>query len=112
MGPADDPTSIGCVLVSIGALTDRQLKQAVEDRQQASPDELLGHFMVGREIIQPDQLKRALELQAKLRNSKNKTARALAQAEVASACVDRVRTTAARVHGRLRLRYGANASGK
>ena len=115
MKPADDPTSIGCILVSTGVITDQQLQDAITERQKISPDELLGLFMVGREVIDHEQLKHVLELQKQLRNDDNKTVRALAQAEVASAAITRAKVTAARVHERLlhrRGNNGANAAGK
>lgn len=115
MKPADDPTSIGCILVSTGVITEQQLQNAITERQQVSPDELLGLFMVGREVIDHEQLKRVLKLQKQLRDEHNKTVRTLAQAEVASASITRAQATANRVRAQLlhrRGNNGANVAGK
>lgn len=112
--PADDPTSIGCILVTTGVITAQQLKAAIQERQQVSPDELLGLFMVGKQILDPEVLKQALLTQKQLRGN-GKTARALAQAEIASAAVKTATAAAARVYDRIRHRHGnngANTAGK
>jgi hypothetical protein len=114
MDPADDPTSIGNILINLGVVTEQQLRAAVADKHRTAPDELLGLFMVGREIINREHLEKALKTQQQLR-SNGKTARALAQADVASACIGKAVGTAARVHDRVRHRHGnngANAAGK
>jgi hypothetical protein len=114
VNPADDPTSIGCILVNTGVITEQQLRAAVQERQQVSPDELLGLFMVGKQILDTETLKQALLTQKRLR-SNGKTVRALAQAEVASASVKTATAAATRVYDRIRHRHGnngANAAGK
>jgi hypothetical protein len=109
MDPADDLTSIGSILINLGIITNQQLRAAIEDKHRTAPDELLGLFMVGREIITREQLKKALKTQQQLRGN-GKTARALAQADIASACIGKAMSTAIRVYDRVHHRHGNNGA--
>lgn len=80
--PKSDPTSIGLILVAMGAITADQLHVAVEEQKQASEDVLLGKLMVASGFISPEQLEVALSAQAGLR-SKKTVQRAHAQAAIA-----------------------------
>jgi len=80
--PKDDETSIGSILMAMGAVTVEQLKVAVEEQKIASEDVLLGKIMVASGCISPEQLEVALSAQAGLRSKKN-VKRAYAQASIA-----------------------------
>lgn len=66
--PEADPTSIGSVLVSMGAVTASDLEAAVERQRQASIEHLLGTLLVGDGVCTPRDVQAALEAQAALRS--------------------------------------------
>ena len=112
INPADDPTSIGCLLVRVGAVTDHQLREAVEVQREAEPDRLLGMVMVAKAMITPEQLEQAVKMQKALRG-RRKDKQALAQADLASVCTDRAVASARRMHERVQLRFaGSNGHTK
>lgn len=81
MKPADDPTSLGSILVTMGMITEDQLAEIVELQERATVDQLIGRLAVAEQLITADQLEEALSAQAGLR-SKSKPKRALAQAKI------------------------------
>lgn len=105
--PADDPTSIGCLLVTLGAVDDQQLHRAVELQQHTEPDQLLGMVMVANSMITHDQLEQAVKMQKALRG-RRKDRQALAQAGIAEACMDRTTATAGRIREKIRMRFAGN----
>ena len=107
LNPADDPTSIGCLLVSMGAVTDRQLHTAVDTQKTAEPDQLLGMVMVAESMITAEQLDEAVKMQKALRG-RRKDKQALAQATIAEACMDRATASAHRMRDRVQLRFASS----
>lgn len=104
LNPADDPTSIGCLLINMGAVTDRQLGEAVVVQRDAEPDKLLGMVMVAKAMITPEQLEQAMKLQRDLRG-RRKDKQALAQAALAEASMDRAVAAAHRMREGVQLRF-------
>jgi predicted TIM-barrel fold metal-dependent hydrolase len=102
--PADDPTSIGCLLINLGAATDDQLQEAVTVQREAEPDTLLGMVMVAKAMITPEQLEHAMKMQKDLRG-RRKDKQALAQATLAEASMDRAVASAHRMRDRVQLRF-------
>lgn len=96
MGPADDPTSLGSILVSMGIISTEQLEQAAEEQRVASPDEMLGAILIANRLVTDKQLDIALSAQHGLRSS-TKHAQAMANAEIAHTGVLRVMAMAARI---------------
>lgn len=80
--PADDPTSIGAILIAMSAITPDQLAAAVEQQERSTLEHLLGKLLVADGHCSNDQLDIALAAQDAMR-SKNKTKQALAVAEIA-----------------------------
>jgi hypothetical protein len=96
MGPADDPTSLGAILISMGIISNEQLDQATEEQRAASPDEMLGAILIANRHITDKQLDMALSAQHGLRSTA-KSAQAMANAEIAHTGVLRVMAMAARI---------------
>ena len=82
MRPAEDPTSIGCILVAMSAITPEQLQQVVEQQEQSSLEFLLGKLMVADGYCTREQLEIALAAQDAMR-SRDKKKQALAITEIA-----------------------------
>jgi len=80
--PAEDPTSIGAILIAMSAITPDQLAEAVEQQERSSLEHLLGKLLVADGHCTPDQLDIALAAQEAMR-SKNKARQAIAVAEIA-----------------------------
>jgi hypothetical protein len=80
--PAEDPTSIGAILIAMSAVTPDQLKDAVEQQERATLEHLLGKLLVADGHCTSDQLEIALAAQEAMR-SKNKSKQAIAVAEIA-----------------------------
>ena len=78
--PADDPTSLGNVLIDMGFLTQGDLTRALQERE--SLEMLMGKLLVARGLISERQLQKALEVQGGLRH-KDKYQRAMAVSVVA-----------------------------
>jgi uncharacterized protein with PIN domain len=81
MKPADDPTSLGSILVTLGMITADQLAAVIELQERATLDHLIGRLAVAEGLITADQLDEALSAQAGLRSS-SRSRRALAQAKI------------------------------
>jgi hypothetical protein len=79
---ADDPTSLGCILVAMSAVTPDQLAEAVEQQERSSIEHLLGKLLVADGHCTNDQLEIALAAQEAMR-SKDKRKQAMAVAEIA-----------------------------
>jgi len=112
LNPADDPTSIGCLLISLGVTTDDQLRAAVVVQRDAEPDTLLGMVMVAKAMITPEQLEQAVKMQRDLRG-RRKDRQALAQAALAEASMDRAVAAAHHMREGVQLRFaGGNGRSK
>jgi hypothetical protein len=85
--PSEDPTSLGAILLAMGALVKEDLQRAVSIQREASSEELLGHILVSRGFCDPDQIRIALHAQSGMRKSTKKD-QALAVADLA----ERLRT--------------------
>lgn len=79
---AESQTTIGSILVSMGAITEEQLAVAVEEQLNSSVDVLIGKILVADGAISRERLEAALLVQQELRG-KDKHRRALAQAKIA-----------------------------
>jgi len=64
---------LGAILVSIGAITDKQLNRALLAQRQSQTKKLLGEFLVEMNITSREQLSHALSIQAS--TSKTKSSR-------------------------------------
>lgn len=80
--PSDDPTSLGCILVAMSAVTSEQLAEAVEQQQRSSIEHLLGKLLVADGHCSNEDLELALEAQRAMR-SKDKKRQAMAVADIA-----------------------------
>jgi len=80
--PADDPTSLGAILVAMSAVTPEQLELAVEQQERATLEHLLGKLLVADGHCTHEQLEIALAAQEAMR-SRDKKRQALAVAEIA-----------------------------
>jgi len=97
--PADDPTSLGSILVDMGLLSRENLATVVELQERSSLDQLLGRLAVAEGLISADQLEEALSAQAGLR-SKSRPRRALAQAKIVELSAALVKGAATRLRAR------------
>jgi len=97
--PADDPTSLGQILVDMGLLSEGDLKAVVELQERSTLDQLLGRLAVAEGLISADQLEEALSAQAGLR-SKSRPRRALAQAKIVELSAALVKGAATRLRAR------------
>jgi hypothetical protein len=78
-----DETSIGCILLDMGALDEQQLAEVVDQQENASVDVMLGHLLVSSEICTREQVDVALQAQQGMRSSRT-TDQALAVADIAA----------------------------
>jgi len=76
-----DTTSLGAILVSMGAISPSQLDEAVEAQERSSLDMLIGNQLVVMQMCELSQVEDALAKQARMR--KNGHAKALAVADIA-----------------------------
>lgn len=81
--PSDDPTSLGCILIAMSAVTPDQLSEAVEQQRMSSIELLLGKLLVADGHCTGEQLEIALAAQEAMR-SKDKRKQAMAVAEIAT----------------------------
>jgi hypothetical protein len=84
MNPADDPTSIGAILMSMGAVTQEQLEEVVEEQRRLREDALLGRLLVAKGYCTQEQFDIAMAAQKSMRNG-DKERRALAVADISLA---------------------------
>lgn len=75
-------TTIGRILVEMGACTDEQIKNAIQAQRHASEDHKLGALILAMGYASREQILKALRLQHDLRSTKPHLM-ALAQAEIA-----------------------------
>jgi hypothetical protein len=84
MNPADDPTSIGAILLSMGAVTQEQIEEVLEEQRRLREDALLGRLLVARGYCTEEQFNIAIAAQKSMRNG-DKERRALAVADISLA---------------------------
>jgi len=96
MLPKDDSTSIGSILVAMGAITEEQLREAIQEQHNARMEVMLGKLLVANGIISSHQLEAALQSQHDLRSGK-KHKRAMAQSRIAEQGVGAVLALATRL---------------
>jgi hypothetical protein len=82
--PTHDPTSIGNILLAMGAVTEEQLRATLKEQRRLREDQMLGKLLVASGIVSTSQLERAMETQRVMR-SKKKVNAAMAVADVAIA---------------------------
>lgn len=63
-----DPTSIGSILMSLGAVTEPALDAAVRQQQQMQQDLLIGKILVANGACTAEELDTAIRAQASMRN--------------------------------------------
>lgn len=81
--PAQDPTSLGNLLLKAGLCTLSQLRAALAQKAQKD-DQLLGQLLVQMGVVRPEAISRLLEHQAALRGSSSRQAVRCASIAVAS----------------------------
>lgn len=91
MIPKDDPTSIGAILLKMGAITEAELKQAVDEQENLSIELLLGKLLIANGICSLEQVEVAIAAQRDMRSG-NEHKKAVAIADIASARKKVVRT--------------------
>lgn len=79
-----DPTSIGAILLSMGAITCNQLDETIAEQLRLHEDALLGKLLVAAGYCSNKQLEIAIAAQQTLRNG-DKTKKALALADLSIA---------------------------
>ena len=99
MLPSDDQTSIGSILVAMGALTEEQLSSAVREQRNMEEDVVLGKLLLASGVITEDQLKIALQSQSDLRSGK-KHKRAMAQSVIAEHSIGAVIALATKIRNK------------
>jgi len=76
-----DTTSLGAILVSMGAISPAQLDEAVEAQERSSLDMLIGNQLVVMQLCDLSQIEDALTKQARMRE--NGHSKALTVADIA-----------------------------
>jgi hypothetical protein len=79
---AKDDASLGNVLIEMGVITERQLREAVERQENSSLEQLLGAVLVHQGYCSKEDVEAALSAQKSLRSGKRVKA-ALAVADIA-----------------------------
>jgi hypothetical protein len=82
--PSEDPTSIGAILMSMGAVTQEQIEEVIEEQRRLREDALLGRLLVAKGYCSQEQFDIAMAAQKSMRNG-NKERRALAVADISLA---------------------------
>lgn len=82
MSPAEDATSIGNILISMGVISEQQLGAVLKEQQRLRQDQLIGRLLVAAGVISTGQLQRATDMQSSLRSKKPVQA-AIATADLA-----------------------------
>ena len=72
MTPKEDPTSLGSLLLSMGAITPSQLEIAVTQQALMDKEMLLGKLLVANKAIDNETLQEALKTQERLRQNQLK----------------------------------------
>jgi hypothetical protein len=80
--PADDPTSLGSLLLEWDIVTQEQLDAALEEQHTLRGDDLLGRLLVASGACTEEEIDIAMSAQASMR-AKGKHKRAMACADLA-----------------------------
>ena len=80
----DDPTSIGAILLKMGAITEAELKKAVDEQENLSIELLLGKLLVANGVCSLEQVEVAIAAQRDMRSGDEHKG-AMAIADIASA---------------------------
>jgi hypothetical protein len=67
MRPEDDDTSLGAILLKMGAISSEQLQDALDYQENASIDHMLGQVMLAFKFCSPEQLVLAVHAQDGMR---------------------------------------------
>ncbi|MBU1891235.1 hypothetical protein KJ782_07195 [Patescibacteria group bacterium] len=67
MSPTHDPTSIGAILLSMGAVTPAQLEETIHEQRQLREDAMLGKLLVAKGYCTAAQFDVAIAAQKGLR---------------------------------------------
>lgn len=84
MNPTEDPTSIGVILLNMGAVTKEQLEEVIEEQRRLREDALLGRLLIARGYCTQEQFNIAMAAQKSMRNG-SKERRAMAVADISLA---------------------------
>jgi hypothetical protein len=84
MNPANDVTSIGAILMSMGAVTKEQVDEVIEEQRRLREDALLGRLLVAKGYCTQEQFDIAMAAQQSMRDG-DKDRRALAVADISIA---------------------------
>lgn len=84
MNPKDDPTSIGAILLKMGAISEAELAAAVDEQENLSIEHLLGKLLVANGVCSIEQVEVAVAAQRDMR-SDDEHKQAVAIADIASA---------------------------
>lgn len=82
VGPRDDPTSLGNILLEWEIITEDQLDKALKEQEELRGDDLLGKLLIANGFVSEEEIQIAMSAQASMRESK-KTKRAMAVADIA-----------------------------
>lgn len=80
--PAEDPTSLGSLLIEWEVITQEELNAALEEQKTLRGDDLLGRLLVASGACSQDEVDIAMSAQASMR-AKGKHKRAMACADLA-----------------------------
>jgi hypothetical protein len=84
MNPTEDPTSIGAILMSMGAVTEAQIEEVIEEQRRLREDALLGRLLVAKGYCTQEQFEIAMAAQTSMRDG-GKERRAMAVADISLA---------------------------
>lgn len=82
MSERDEDTSLGRLLVEMGAISEGQLREAVERQENSTLEQLLGAVLVHMGFCSKDEVESALSAQKSMRSGK-KARHAMAVADLA-----------------------------
>jgi len=80
--PEEDPTSLGFILIKMGACDLEQVKRAIEEQAAASEDRRIGIFLIAAGVLTQEALEAALLYQESLRSG-SKHKQAIAESQIA-----------------------------
>jgi hypothetical protein len=100
MSPKDDQTSLGNILVNMGAITQEQLDKIIEEQKMSPLDVLMGKLLVADGYVAEHQLAAAMEVQQGLRTA-SKYQRAMIMSQIAVRTSQRLVASAEMTGGKL-----------
>jgi hypothetical protein len=99
--PKIDPTSLGSILLKMGAISEEELLCAVEEQRKITADVLLGKLLIAHGFCTEDQVEVAVRAQLGMR-SDNRADMAMGLADIAAARKKQIGGTMIRVLGKVR----------